>query len=141
MVLGNKPFVLLCFSFMVAIAALVQLSKGNETQLTISSLSLTKDNQCPPWFFFNTATKNCECYSSPSTDEIVKCTEQGALLKYGYCMTHEEGEGTFVGRCQYFQISGHNTTDPPGFITLPDNISELNDYMHVWTNEQRKFGV
>ena len=59
----------------------------------------------------------------------MKCTEQGALLKYGYCMTYGEGEGTFVGRCQYFQISGHNTTDPPGFITLPDNISELNDYM------------
>ena len=110
------------------VAALVQ-GQDNETQLTTSSLSLNHDAQCPPWFFYNTATEKCECYRSPSTDDIVKCTEQGALLRYGNCMTYEEGEGTFVDRCQYFQTSGHNTTDSPGFITLPDNVSELNDYM------------
>ena len=127
MFLDDKPYTLLCFSFMVA--ALVQ-GQDNETQLTTSSLSLTQDDQCPLWFFYNTATEKCECYHSPSTDDIVKCTEQGALLRYGNCMTYEEGEEAFVGRCRYFEISGHNTTDPPaGFITLPDNVSKLNDYM------------
>ena len=44
-------------------------------------------------------------------------------------MTHEEGEGTVVGRYQYFEIRGHNKSETPGFISLPDNVSELNDYM------------
>ena len=90
---------------------------------------LSVENQCPPWFVYNTVTEQCECYRSPSTDSIVTCTEQGALLKYGFCMTHEKGRGTFVGRCQYFEIEGHNTSKSPGFITLPDNVSELNEYM------------
>ena len=57
--------------------------------LTTSPVRLTQDDQCPPWFFYNATTKQCECYSSPSTDDVVKCTEQEALLRIGYCMTHE----------------------------------------------------
>ena len=48
-----------------------------------------------------------ECQRSPGTDDIVRCTEQGALLRYGFCMTYEEGQGTFVGRCQSFEVQGH----------------------------------
>ena len=69
MVLGDKPFVLLCFSFMVAIAALVQLSKGNETQLTTSSLSLTKDNQCAPWF---STTLQLRSVSATAVQALIK---------------------------------------------------------------------
>ena len=47
-------------------------------------------------------------------------------------MTHEEGEGTFVSRCIYFEVNGHNKSETfPGFIALPDNVSELNDYICV----------
>ena len=55
----------------------------------------------------------------------------GAILSIGYCMTHEKGVGTFITRCpDYYQLEGHNVSDPwPGYIKLPDNISELNDYM------------
>ena len=48
-----------------------------------------QDDQCPPWFFYNATTKTCECYSSPSTDKIIKCTKKEALLKLGYCMTYD----------------------------------------------------
>ena len=33
-----------------------------------------------------------------------------------------------VGFCAYFALNGHNISEP-GFISLPENISELNDYM------------
>ena len=99
------------------------LSKHKKVQ-TASS------NQCPPWFFYNATTKQCECYSSPSTDNIVKCTKQGALLRFGYCMTHTEGEGFFVGLCEYFKLSSfENVTNEDHYIVLPDNTSELNDFM------------
>ena len=112
----------------------VQSGKVNESshvELASSGAMLSDGDQCPPWFFYNTMTEHCECYRSPSTDSIVTCTERGALLKYGFCMTHDNGQGRiFVGRCQYFEIKGHNTSKShPGFITLPDNISELNEYM------------
>ena len=124
----QKNSIFFCHSLLIASLIIVQ---GEENETTTWPVQLTHDwdHQCPPWFFYNTATRRCECYRSPSTDDIVKCTEQGALLKYGYCMTHEEGEGTVVGRCQYFEIGGHNKSETPGFISLPDNVSELNDYM------------
>ena len=116
----------LAFVFLpcVAFAAIAQRDD-------VQPLNLQSGNhECPPWFFYNTSTENCECYHSPSTEQIVKCTDQGALLQIGYCMTHEEGEGTFVSLCQYFELEGHNKSETfPGFITLPDNVSELNDYM------------
>ena len=61
---------------------------------------------------------------------IVKCTSQGVLLRFGYCATYKEGNGIYISNCPYFQLKGHNVTDlEPGYIQLPDNISELNDYM------------
>jgi hypothetical protein len=106
----------------------------NESQLSVT-VQASDDYQYPPWFFYNTASEQCECYSSLNTNlkDIVKCSwnERAALLKYGYCMTYgkEELGGTFVGKCQYFEIQGHNSSDTPGYITLPGNISELNEYM------------
>lgn len=91
--------------------------------------------QCPPWFFYNTSTKTCECYSSPRTDHIVKCTKQVALLKLGYCMTYEEGTGFYVGHCGSVNVSGLNITNN-NYIRLPDNISDLNDYMCGPLNRQ-----
>ena len=124
MLLNDNIFVafgLILLLFMIQV-------KGNEA--VTHSFPQSQDHQCPPWFFYNTATQTCECFRSSSTENIVECTEQGALLRYGNCMTYEEGIGTFVGRCQSFEIDGHNISESfPGFITLPDNVSELNDYM------------
>ena len=58
---------------------------------------------------------------------IIKCTDQGVLLNFGYCATETEGV-IYLAKCHYFQLEGHNVTEP-GYIRLPDNISELNDYM------------
>ena len=60
----------------------------------------------------------------------VKCTDKDeALLPLGYCMTHEDGVGIFLAQCpDYFQLEGHNVTES-GYIKLPNNISQLNDYM------------
>ena len=98
-------------------------------------LHLTQDqvllsDQCPPWFFYNTTTDKCECFASPATNHIVKCSEEeGALLKFGYCMTYQDGEGFFVGLCDYFKLNSYDESAKAGYISLPGNLSELNDYM------------
>ena len=87
---------------------------------------------CPLWFYFNNTTTQCECYTNPITNGIVKCGEQEAQLEVGYCMTYEEREGIFLAHCQYFQSItdsfGYKITHD-NYIKLPGNISELNDYM------------
>ena len=90
--------------------------------------------ECPPWFFYNKTTKTCECFSSPSTDKIVKCSEKEALLKLGYCMTYEEGRGFYVNPCDNIVSSPKKTKD--NYIRLPNNVSDLNDYMCGSMNRQ-----
>ena len=73
------------------------------------------------------------CPSYKWNDEL-KCTHHdGILLKVGYCITRAtvKGNGTYyVTKCPYFELKGHNTSvTKSGYIKLPDNISELNDYM------------
>ena len=91
-------------------------------------------SECPPWFFYNTTTKTCECFSSPSTDLIIKCREKEALLKLGYCMTYEEGSGFYVNPCDNVVSSLKRTKG--NYIRLPNNVSDLNDYMCVPMNRQ-----
>ena len=65
-----------------------------------------------------------------STSGLDRCTKESALLLFGSCMTYEKDEETFVSECPYFQIQGHKVSDSePGYIELPRNVSELNDYM------------
>ena len=104
----------------------------NCQQEGIESLAMT-DDQCPLWFYFNTTTKQCECYSNPITDGIVRCTaEREAQLRLSYCMTYEEGAGgsVYLAHCHYFQgdANAYEITED-NYVILPKNASELNDYM------------
>ena len=58
------------------------------------------------------------------SEGIIKCADQGVLLSFGYCATETNGNIN-AGQCHYFQLGGRNVTEP-GYIRLPDNIS---DYM------------
>ena len=60
------------------------------------AISGENDLQCPPWLVYHPATNHCECYNNPSISRVVKCTEEGAQLKLGYCMTYEKEKGIFV---------------------------------------------
>ena len=80
-------------------------------------------------FYYNSATEQCECHTALSVSFLVRCANERALLGYSHCMTYDEDTSTIsLTACIYFELSGHNISKP-GFIDLPDNISELNDYM------------
>ena len=46
------------------------LVRSNESQPSVT-LQSSDDDHCPPWFFYNVATEQCECYRNPSTKDIV----------------------------------------------------------------------
>ena len=103
----------------------------SDSELYDTSVWITQDNQCPLLFRYNNATGTCEC----SVDEVilkdsVKCSNEGdALIRYNDCITYDEERNVIsVGFCPYFEIRGH-TVAKPGFIKLPENISDLNIYM------------
>ena len=85
--------------------------------------------QCPPWFVYHPATNHYECYNNSSISHIVKCTEKGALLKLGYCMTYEKEKGTFLSQCNFNMMAEDHNITADEYIILPKNITELNEYM------------
>ena len=107
--------------------SLVLSAKHQEIEMQSAVGPLEQENhqlQCLPGFLYNTTLSKCECYPNSN----VRCVESEAFLKFGYCMTYQEGEGTFLGFCISFLAYGRNVTDRV-YISLPDNITKLNEYM------------
>ena len=93
--------------------------------------------ECPLWFFYNTTINECECYNSiphfnrpdRKYPNAIKCVGQRVFISYNYYMTHSNG-GLFFSFSLYFNPFGYEKpVGEPGFIELPANISDLNDYM------------
>ena len=109
----------------------IHCEEPTATNATTCQVSMIQEKQCPFLFYYNNITKQCECLNSlfDTFDTVVKCANGRALLRNKYCMTYEEEASTIsLSLCTYFVFNGHITSEP-GFIDLPDNISELNDYM------------
>ena len=85
--------------------------------------------ECPTWHFYNQKSGKCECYKSIKENDVIRCKENGnTMLQYGQCMTRD-GNTTVVTKCPYFQPTGYDISEVEGYITLPSNVSELNEYM------------
>ena len=110
----------------------IHCEKARATDATTYQVSLIQGNQCPFLFYFNNITKQCKCLSSlfdSYRNNVVKCANGRVLLDDNYCMTYKKDTSTIsLSFCPYFELSDHIISEP-GYIDLPDNISELNDYM------------
>ena len=112
----------------VASAVLVVLWLHSVTSQTMSeSADLTF--ACPPWFIPTlqaNGTVTCTC--GGEIEDIVRC-DQGNLqvtLRLNNCMTFDtETNVTLVGDCPLFQAENSTL----GFIHLPRNLSDLNEFM------------
>ena len=87
--------------------------------------------QCPPWSFYDKNSRKCQCF-----DNRFKCSNDGTYLKAGHCATYDNNTGIVsYAQCPYFiQSNGLNITKfeqqlSNWYILLPENMSELNDYL------------
>ena len=100
------------------------------TTQAFNSPSVTSNNHgisCAPWNYMVSSSGQCKCIYSLRQ---IKCTDEGTLLRNGYCTTYKECEGLFLSRCPYISSNYYNVSkQDPRFIVLPNNISELEDYM------------
>ena len=99
-----------------------------------SSVQAVHSDQCHPWSFYNDTLHDCQCYNSPgdyvlTMPDALRCSEKRVLVLLGVCLTNED-KGTFISYCGSFKFYDQSATVTDGvFVELPDNISELNDYM------------
>ena len=119
----------------ITLIMVIHLAKCKETGVNLRSpvnqTQLAGSVQCPAWFFYNSSTRQCECYGDNTVyPGAVKCMKQKAYLKYNFYMTHSSERGLFLCYIFYYDASGFiKPANQPGFIELPSNISGLNDYM------------
>ncbi len=90
-------------------------------------------DDCHPWSFYNDTLHHCQCYESlPGyifrLYKLTECSERKTLIYIGHCMTIEE-LGTFVSDCAAYSPKVNVTVINGMYIQLPNNISELNDFM------------
>ena len=94
-----------------------------------SELSQIEDKSCPPWSLYDTTNNQCMCYDSP-TAGLVYCTDEGNFLFYGFCMTYdEENDIVSLSYCIYYEVDASHHIAKHGYIRLPNNISELSEYV------------
>ena len=100
-------------------------------QLDRQQVSINYDqDDCPPWFNHNRETQSCQCL----TYYGARCFNNKTYFLVGFCATLDtQTEILSMGLCPYqgFSIvmySDHWYGDH-WYTPLPDNASELNDYM------------
>ena len=97
------------------------------------STGMNRDHHvhCPPWYEENVdSPKSCVCRKNQPFHAI-KCTDGlGGQLQLGLCMSRRESDGVYtIGSCPYSWRRGSVTVTNDGYVILPDNVSELNDYL------------
>ena len=66
---------------------------AKENQLT----STIKDNQCPPWNYYDASHEQCKCYNDVkfgASSYAVRCNKEQSILYFDHCMTYDEESGT-----------------------------------------------
>lgn len=102
----------------------------------VSNLALA-DDLCPTWYVYENETKRCVCHRLKNW-VVCRGTTNKAHLAYGLCMTFDDTTGeTGVGRCPYTVFDQqHKSLHQDGYIELPDNVSDLNEFLcGSWNRE------
>ena len=98
-----------------------------ESQLDRRQVFVNYDqsNSCPPWFYFDWETQSCQCL----TYYAARCFNNKAYLLAGFCATLDTDTNILsLAECPYHGFTTTRHGDH-WYTHLPDNVSELNDYM------------
>lgn len=106
-------FTLLSMSVAIFILQSLQWAIGQEINdsAQFSGDEIDTYENCSPWFYFNSTTKQCECFHHPAVKVDVICAGREALLSFGSCMTYNEMDGTTsLGQCDSFLVHNRNVS-------------------------------
>ena len=87
--------------------------------------------ECPTWFIPTSSTNGTVCKCGDSLSNVIHCKEQlnQSYLLDVFCMTHSyDHNSTYAGDCP-FNARPDKSVEKQGYVTLPKEISEVNDFM------------
>ena len=97
----------------------------HQSQKEQEQVFVNDQEDCPPWFYTDTDTCKCLAFYA------ARCFDNKAYLFAGYCATFDteaDSEILSLGGCPYHGLT-FSKRDQYWYTQLPDNVSELNDYM------------
>ena len=119
---------------LLLVCAITSLSQSEPSDKPVQDTGSI--DSCPPGYSrpYNT-TSDCTCIRNKWTNtlECNKGSNSSSRLLLGYCMTYSAGEGLFLGNCPFVEQFQDVQN---GYIDLPDNLSELNEFMCGKYNRQ-----
>ena len=69
------------------------------------------------------------CVNSSFKCSQITCSKSIPLLNPGFCATYDEDARLLhIAKCPYYPLNDYNVT-APGYIQLPANLTQLNEYM------------
>ena len=111
----------------IILATLIRQSSNaveNGTRISLkheTTLHLNNDS--------NVSSQDSQKLCSYRYKMIVTCQQGEPLLMAGYCATYSDNTKLVsILECPYFQLNGYNYTSQ-GSVLLPQNVSQLSDYM------------
>ena len=111
------------------LAALLTGCNGNVTtsQLEIYRGSQFKDHECPTWFIPSSNNTGCECGVASYWLKCYQSSKQ-VWLSVSNCMTYDNAtKKTLAGECPFSDL--RKTSLQSNYVLLPNNTSELNEFM------------
>ena len=102
---------------------------GYSTNQRGGAIAVQEKPSCPTWY---RAAKNngvTRCVCGAAFEHVVVCDEdtQQTLILVGYCMSYDDTiNDTTIGKCPF---NSHSPDTQVVYITLPNDTSELNNFM------------
>ena len=105
----------------------LKVDKTNSSQ-SIDRLTITKKLACPLWFYYVPSTNSCQCLPY---DKLLNCDGSNGYVRSRLLVTVDLQQNQSLVSVSKLKsnLFDHAIETKPGFRLLPENISELNDYM------------
>ena len=102
---------------------------GNLHDSQREGVNAVEKQSCPTWYVETKHNGVTRCVCGATLDGIVRCndTTQESVILAGYCMSYNETiNDTVIGRCPF---NYHYPDAQTFYVTLPNDTSELNNFM------------
>ena len=113
----------------------IRQEREYSAEIKIQSEEGRRGGECPTWTL-HASNESHHCYCGDSLDGTVRCnpTTHNVFIKIQYCMTHDyTNQVTYVAECPY---DNKRKAYRSQYISLPQNVSELNSAMCTPFNRQ-----
>ena len=130
-----QQFRLLTFWCAMILSVLIHTTSASQHSLKVDKTNSSQSNErltnklaCPLWFYYVPSTNSCQCLPYY---KILSCDGSNGYVRSRLLVTVDLQQNQSLVSVSKLKsnLFDHAIETKPGFRLLPENISELNDYM------------